>query len=77
MKTTRKYVDSLNDILTEAHKVQEFVADVDFDAFAVNGEKVRAVVFSLLVIGEAAKAIPRSERTLCRRSMARGRRDAR
>ena len=59
MTAKRAYSDYLRDILNEAQLVAQFVASVDFEAFEANPEKVRAVLHSLLIIGEAVKAIRR------------------
>jgi uncharacterized protein with HEPN domain len=62
MKSNREYVDYLQDILDAATKAEQFVKDVDFQAFCGNDEKVFAVIRALEIIGEAAKNVPRSIR---------------
>lgn len=58
MKPAREYGDYLRDILDAAEKAARFVADLDFDAFQANDEKVFAVTRAFEIIGEAAKHIP-------------------
>jgi uncharacterized protein with HEPN domain len=58
MKNSRAHADYLRDILREAQLIEQFIAGVDFDTFVANAEKVRAVLHSLLIIGEAVKALP-------------------
>jgi len=58
----RTYIDYLQDILDAAESAQEFVADMDADAFIADKRTNFAVVRALNVIGEAAKHIPQSLR---------------
>ena len=58
----RRYIDYLQDILDAAESAQEFVADMDADAFIADKRTNFAVVRALNVIGEAAKHIPQSLR---------------
>ena len=60
MTHRRAYSDYLDDMLHYSVKAQEFVARVDFEAFAQNEEKVLAVVHALQIVGEAANKLPSS-----------------
>ncbi|MGA2298298.1 MAG: HepT-like ribonuclease domain-containing protein, partial [FCB group bacterium] len=54
----REYLDFFNDILKETINIQNFIKGVEFDAFAINDEKIYAVCRSFEIIGEASKKIP-------------------
>jgi uncharacterized protein with HEPN domain len=56
------YIDYLQDILDAAESAQEFVADMDADAFIADKRTNSAVVRALNIIGEAAKHLPQSLR---------------
>ena len=58
----RTYIDYLQDILEAAKSAQEFVADLDTDAFIADKRTNFAVVRALNIIGEAAKHLPQSLR---------------
>jgi uncharacterized protein with HEPN domain len=60
MKSGRDYSDAFREILAEARLIGQFIAGVEYDAFANNPEKIRAVLHSLLIIGEAVKTVPQS-----------------
>ncbi len=60
MTTSREYTDYIRDILDNAHKAQQFVAGLDYPAFAGNTEKGYAVFYALEIIGEAARNVPKS-----------------
>ena len=62
MNDRRSHQDYLRDIVRETQLIEQFIAGVDFDSFAANAEKVRAVLHSLLIVGEAVKALPSSVR---------------
>lgn len=54
----RRYSDYLRDIVDAALKAEAFVSNVSAEEFAVNDEKVFAVIRALEIIGEAARNIP-------------------
>lgn len=58
MKTQREYKDFVIDISNSITDIEKFVKDSNYDSFISNKEKVYAVVYSLLIIGEAVKNIP-------------------
>ena len=62
MRPGRHIADYLNDMLEAAPEAEGFLRDVDFDDFASNVEKIRAVTKSLEIVGEAAKHVPESMR---------------
>jgi len=62
LKAKREYVDYARDVLDATEKAQLFVADISFEAFQTNDEKVFAVIRALEIIGEASKKIPASIR---------------
>ncbi len=62
MSPRREYVDFLEDIRDAALKAQQFVAGLDYEAFAADEKTAYAVVRALEIIGEAAKRIPQDVR---------------
>jgi uncharacterized protein with HEPN domain len=48
----------LEDILEAIQKVETYLAGIAFEAFAGNTMQVEAVLYNLLIIGEATKHIP-------------------
>jgi len=62
MKLRREFIDFLEDIRDAAVKAQQFVAGMDYAAFAADEKTVYAVVRALEIIGEAAKRIPQEVR---------------
>lgn len=58
MSAKRAYGDFLRDIHTEIALVARFLAGIEYEQFAQNPEKSRAVLHSLLIIGEAVKSLP-------------------
>ncbi len=48
----------LRDILAAAREIERFTAGMDFAAFAADRKTVLAVLYSLVVIGEAARHVP-------------------
>ena len=60
--TSRKAVDSLQDILDAISAIERFTAKVDFPSFLQNEEKIFAVEKALEIIGEAVKNLPLSIR---------------
>ncbi len=58
----RSYTDYVQDIIDNCDLAAKFVADVDFDKFQNDTQKVYAVVRALTIIGEAARNIPKSLR---------------
>ncbi|HNX39173.1 MAG TPA: DUF86 domain-containing protein [Methanothrix sp.] len=61
-KSGRDYRDFLEDIAKYAEKGNVLVADIDYDEFKSNEEKILATIRVIEVIGEAAKKIPNSIR---------------
>jgi len=58
MKTGRTVEDALRDILEAASKAQEFLRDMDQEAFAEDEKTVFAVIRALEIVGEAARRVP-------------------
>ena len=58
MRKGREIADYLADMRTAITEVEEFVAGMDYAAFAADKKTVNAVIRSLEVLGEAAKHIP-------------------
>ena len=56
--TQRQLSEFLEDILDAITEIEGFIANVRFEAFIENREKVLAVVKLLEIIGEATKKIP-------------------
>ncbi|MBE9139613.1 DUF86 domain-containing protein [Nodosilinea sp. LEGE 07088] len=56
--TQREIQDYLKDILDAVDAIEQFTADVDFEAFSQNLEKIFAVSRAMEIIGEAVKRIP-------------------
>ena len=54
----RSLVQFCQDILEAIAEIEGFTADVDFDAFSTNREKILAIVKLLEILGEATKKIP-------------------
>ncbi|NJM77364.1 MAG: DUF86 domain-containing protein [Acaryochloridaceae cyanobacterium RU_4_10] len=61
--TKRQQSDYLQDILDAVAAIEQFTADIEFDAFSKNLEKVFAVSRAIEIIGEAVKRIPDSVRS--------------
>jgi uncharacterized protein with HEPN domain len=62
--TERSLSDVLQDILDAIADIEMFTAEVDFEAFRHNREKVLAVVKAIEILGEAVKKIPEDIRSL-------------
>lgn len=58
MKDKREYKDFINDIYKAILDIEIFIQGVSYNSFINDKEKVYAVVYSLLIIGEAVKNIP-------------------
>jgi uncharacterized protein with HEPN domain len=58
----RDYTDALHDMLIAMSKAETFVADVSYDLFVNNDEKVFAVIRALEIVGEAARSVPEDVR---------------
>ena len=56
----RNATDSLQDILDAIAAVERFTANVSFDEFAQNDEKIFAVEKAIEIMGEAVKNVPDS-----------------
>lgn len=61
--TKRQLEDYLQDILDAVAAIEQFTADINFEAFSQNLEKMFAVSRALEIIGEAVKRIPDSVRS--------------
>jgi uncharacterized protein with HEPN domain len=61
--TKRQLEDYLQDILDAPVAIEQFTADVEFEAFSQNLEKVFAVSRAIEIVGEAVKRIPDSVRS--------------
>jgi uncharacterized protein with HEPN domain len=61
--TKRQEEDYLHDILDAIVAIEQFTADIQFEAFSQNLEKVFAVSRAIEIIGEAVKRIPSSLRS--------------
>jgi uncharacterized protein with HEPN domain len=53
--TKRQVEDYLQDILDAVDAIEQFTAEVEFEAFSQNLEKVFAVSRAIEIIGEAVK----------------------
>jgi uncharacterized protein with HEPN domain len=62
MKPAREYRDYLRDMPAAMQKARCFVAGSGHEDFEVNDEKMFAVMQALLIIGEAAKKVPKAVR---------------
>lgn len=56
----RNYLLYLEDIATSMERIQEYVADLDFQHFKWDYKTVDAVIRNFEVIGEASKNLPAS-----------------
>lgn len=54
----RDYRLYLQDILAAIERIEEFMQDMDLEAFKADDKTVSAVIRKLEIIGEAAKGIP-------------------
>ena len=61
--TERPLSEVLQDILDAIADLEMFTAEVDFEAFRHNREKVLAVVKAIEILGEAVKKIPEDIRS--------------
>ncbi len=55
---SRTYELYLRDILKASSQINEFVSDLDADMFKADALRVNAVLYNLIIIGEAIKNIP-------------------
>ena len=62
MSEGRLLQDYLNDILESIDDINDFVAGMNFEAFANDKKTVKAVIRSLEVIGEAVNKLPENIR---------------
>jgi uncharacterized protein with HEPN domain len=58
MKNKRDLKDYLEDILNSTTNIENFLAENTLENFLNNKEKIFAILYCLLVIGEACKKIP-------------------
>ncbi len=56
----RDYRDYLEDVLDPIIEIEQFIGEMEFEAFAEDKKTINAVIRSIEVIGEAAKNIPES-----------------
>lgn len=61
--TKRQVEDYLQDILDAIAAIEQFTAEIEFETFLQNLEKVFAVSRAIEIIGEAVKRIPDTVRT--------------
>jgi uncharacterized protein with HEPN domain len=62
MRSERRRIDSLRDIVKNCDAVQTFVAGFTREAFDLDQRTVRAVLYSLQTIGEAAMRLDKEEK---------------
>jgi uncharacterized protein with HEPN domain len=55
----------LQDILESIADIETFTADISFEVFRANREKVLAVVKSFEILGEAVKSVPLACGSIC------------
>jgi len=55
--SSRKLAQRLQDILSVAEETLEFAAGLDYDSFCTDARTVKAVLYNLAIIGEAAASI--------------------
>jgi uncharacterized protein with HEPN domain len=55
---SRDYLLFLEDMQTSCEKILRYAEDLDFDQFAADEKTYDAVIFNLVILGEAAKHIP-------------------
>jgi uncharacterized protein with HEPN domain len=60
----RDYKLYLTDILEAIHSIQNFVGEMDFEAFRADDKTVSAVIRKLEILGEASKGIPEDVRKI-------------
>jgi uncharacterized protein with HEPN domain len=58
MSSSRRWPDRVHDILDALQEIQAFTAQLNFEQFQADLKTIRAVEMNLIVIGEAAAAIP-------------------
>ena len=54
----RSYLMFLEDIIESIGKIEEYIGDIEYDTFIVDGKTVDAVVRNLEIIGEASRKLP-------------------
>jgi uncharacterized protein with HEPN domain len=54
----RAWPQRIGDILDAIAEIRSFVADISFEEFAANPEKLKAVLANFAIIGEAARHVP-------------------
>ncbi|MCX6669737.1 MAG: DUF86 domain-containing protein [Methanothrix sp.] len=55
---SRDYLLYLEDMQTSCGKILRYTEDIDFDQFAADERTYDAVIFNLVILGEAAKHVP-------------------
>ena len=63
MRAQRNPIDYLKGILDAMEKVEIFIAEMDYEAFAEDDKTIFAVIRGMEIIGEATKKIPTKMRT--------------
>jgi len=58
MTPRRDFLDYLSDMLDAIGKIEQFVAQMDYEQFAADDRTVFAVIRAIEIMGEAAKHIP-------------------
>ena len=55
---SRDYLLFLEDMQTSCEKILRYTEDIDFEMFAADERTHDAVIFNLVILGEAAKHVP-------------------
>ena len=55
---SRDYLLFLEDMQTSCEKILRYTEDIDFEMFAADERTYDAVIFNLVILGEAAKHVP-------------------
>ncbi|MFP4507107.1 MAG: DUF86 domain-containing protein [Cyclobacteriaceae bacterium] len=60
MSEPRDYMLYLEDIQTSMNRIQEYIADYDYDTFRQDNKTVDAVIRNFEIIGEATNKLPKA-----------------
>jgi uncharacterized protein with HEPN domain len=55
---SRDWQNRVRDVLAAIAEIQEFTNEITFDEFQCDRKTIRAVLYNLAIIGEAARSIP-------------------
>ena len=55
---SRDYLLFLEDMQTSCEKILRYTEDIDFEMFAADERTYDAVIFNLVILGDAAKHVP-------------------